>query len=75
MSSLLEEAIAAVRELPDDDQVEVAESILSIAARSGEHVTVDAQTRAAVYEGIEQADRGEYVSDARMAAFFRRHGL
>jgi hypothetical protein len=30
---------------------------------------------AAVREGLEQARRGEFASDAEMAAFFKRHGL
>ena len=32
------------------------------------------ETRAAIQEGSEQARRGEFVSDAEMAEFFKRHG-
>ena len=30
---------------------------------------------AAVREGLEQAERGDFVSDEELAAFFKRHGL
>lgn len=75
MTKLLEKAIAKARELPDADQDEVAELILSIAAKAEGPVVLDDETRAAVREGMAQARRGEFVSDAKMAAFFRRHGL
>ena len=75
MTKLLEKAIAKARELPDADQDEVAELILSIAAKAEGPVVLDDETRAAVQEGMTQAQRGEFVSDAKMAAFFRRHGL
>jgi predicted transcriptional regulator len=35
---------------------------------------LDERTRAAIEEGISQADRGELVSDEEMAEFFRRRG-
>jgi hypothetical protein len=36
---------------------------------------IDAATRAAILEGLAQADRGEFVSDEIVAASDRRHGL
>ncbi len=75
MTKLLEKAIAAARELPDADQDQVAELILSIATKAEGPAVLDDETRAAIREGVEQAKRGEFVSDAKMAAFFRRHGL
>jgi predicted transcriptional regulator len=38
-------------------------------------VRLDDETRAAIREGSEQARRGEFVSDAEMAEFFKRHGV
>ena len=75
MSKLLEDAIKKVRELPESDQDEAAELLLSVASRRAEPVRLDDETRAAVEEGQQQARRGEFVSDQDMVAFFRRHGV
>jgi predicted transcriptional regulator len=75
MSRLLEDAIKKVRELPESDQDEAAEMLLSVASRRTEPVHLDEETRAAVKEGQAQARRGEFASDKDMAAFFRRHGV
>ncbi len=75
MTKLLEHAIAKVRQLPESDQDEAAELLLSIVSKRGEPVHLDDETRAAINEGLEQARRGEFVGDEDMAAFFKRHGL
>jgi hypothetical protein len=75
MTKLLEEAIKKVRELPDEDQDEAAEILISIASKKSEPIRLDDETRAAVLEGREQARRGEFVSDEEMATFFERHGV
>jgi predicted transcriptional regulator len=75
MTKLLEEAIKKVRDLPEADQNEAAEMLLSVASKSNEPIALDDETRAAVREGLEQAKRGEFVSDQDMTAFFRRHGV
>jgi len=74
MTRLLEEAIKRVRELPEADQDEVAEILLSLASKRGQAVHLDDETRTAVREGKAQADRGEFMSDEEMAAFFKRSG-
>jgi hypothetical protein len=74
MSKLLDEAIKKVRQLPEADQDEAAELLLSVAARRDEPAPLDEETRAAIREGQEQARRGEFVSDSDMAKFFKRHG-
>ena len=75
MSKLLEDAIKKVRELPESDQDEAAEMLLSVASRRAQPVHLDEETRAAVIEGQKQARSGEFASDEEMAAFFRRHGV
>lgn len=75
MTKLLEQAIAKVRELPEADQDEAAEVLLSVVLKHGGPVRLDEETRAAIREGSEQAERGEFVSDEEMAAFFKRHGI
>ena len=49
--------------------------LLSVASKNTEVVEFDADTRAAIREGREQARQGNFVSDKDMAAFFRRHGV
>ncbi len=61
--------------MPEAEQNEAAEMLLSVAAKRDEPVHLDDETRAAVREGHEQAQRGEFVSDEDTAAFFRRHGV
>jgi predicted transcriptional regulator len=74
MTKLLEEAIKRVRELPEADQDEAAEILLSIASKRAQAVRLDDETRTAVRDGKAQADRGEFISDEEMAAFFKRNG-
>jgi hypothetical protein len=73
MTDLLEQAIASLRELPESVQDEAAELLLVFAAKHLPPEALDRETRAAIEEGIAQANRGEFVSDEEMAAFFSRH--
>lgn len=75
MTKMLDEAIKKVRELPDSVQDEAAEMLFSVAAKQGEPIMLDEETRAAIQEGRAQARRGEFVSEDNMAAFFERHGV
>jgi hypothetical protein len=75
MTKLLEQAIASVQNLPEAEQDEAAEVLLSLVSRFREPVRLDDETRAAIREGSEQARRGEFVSDAEMAEFFKRHDV
>jgi len=60
---------------PAEDVEELAEYARFIEARrSGVYVMTDDE-RAAIQEGLEQADRGEFVSDEEMAAFWKRCGV
>ena len=73
MTKLLQQAIAKIRDMPEADQDLAAELLLNIAAKKHEPIPLDDETRVAIRRGIEQADRGEFVSDEEMAAFFARH--
>jgi hypothetical protein len=72
---MLDEAIKKVRELPESVQDDAAEMLFSVAAKQGEPVRLDEETRAAIREGRVQARRGEFVSEEDMQAFFERHGV
>ncbi len=75
MTKLLDLAIAEVRKLPRADQDEAAEMLLwAIETRAGS-IPLDDETAAAIDEGLAQARRGEFASDAEIAALWRRHGL
>ena len=75
MTKLLDDAIAKIRSLPDEEQDELALVLLAMLERSTEVEELDDETRAAIHEGLEQARRGEFVSDEEMQAFWKRHGL
>jgi predicted transcriptional regulator len=75
MTKLLERAIARAKRLSADDQNEAAAILFSIASRQKAPIPLDAETRAAIREGLAQARRGQFVSDKSMNAFFKRHGV
>jgi predicted transcriptional regulator len=74
MTKLLERAIAKVRELPAEDQDAVAIAVLSMTGEDTPLVHLDDDTRAAVLDGLAQAERGEFVPDDVMAEADKRHG-
>jgi hypothetical protein len=75
MTKLLERAIEKVRELPAKDQDALANALLSITGEETAVVHLDDGTRAAVEEGLAQAERGELVPDEVVAEADKRHGI
>jgi predicted transcriptional regulator len=75
MTKVLEDAIEKVRRLPEDQHAHVAEILEQIAAASSDPFIVPESHRAAVLEGLAEAERGEYVSDEDMAALWKKCGL
>lgn len=75
MTRLLEHALAKVRELPDDEQDALAALLMSIAGSDASTVALDPATRAAIREGLAQAERGEFVPDSVVAESDKRHGI
>ncbi len=72
MTKLLEQALAAVRRLPSDSQDEIARAMLQLASSGGEPEPVDPVHLSAVLEGLAQAKRREFATDAEVEAAFRR---
>ncbi len=67
--------LETVRSWPTEDQEELAEIVREIQARrTGVYVMSD-EERAVVREGLEQARRGEFVSDDEMDAFWKKIGV
>jgi hypothetical protein len=75
MTKLLEQAIAKVRELPEDEQDTLATVILSMADADASGLPLDQATEAAIREGLAQAERGEFVPDGVVAESNKRHGI
>jgi predicted transcriptional regulator len=75
MTKLLDLAIAELRKLPPADQDETAEMLLwAIETRAGS-LSLDSETIAAIDEGLAQARRGEFASEAEIDALWKHHGL
>jgi hypothetical protein len=72
MTKLLEKALEAVRKLPPDGQDQVALAMLSLKGNEGEPEAIDAAHLPAVLEGLAQARRCQFASDAEIEAAFRR---
>ena len=72
MTKLLERALEAVSRLSPDTQDEIARAMLRLAASDGEPEEIDAAHLPAILEGLAQAKRREFASDAEVEAAFRR---
>jgi hypothetical protein len=72
MTKLLDKALEAVRQLPLDGQDEIALAMLRLAGQDGDPEPVDPAHLPAVLEGLAQAKRREFASDAEIEAAFRR---
>jgi predicted transcriptional regulator len=75
MTKVLEDVIEKVRRLPEDRQAYVAEVLEQIVANDDVLFVVPDGHRAAVLEGLGQAERGEFATDDEMAALWKKCGL
>jgi hypothetical protein len=71
MTKLLEKALEAVRRLSADDQDEIALAMLNLAGND-ELEDIDPAHLPEVLEGLAQARRREFATDADVEAAFRR---
>jgi hypothetical protein len=72
MTKLLDQAIEAVHRLPPDSQDEIARAMLQLATSEDEPEEIDAAHLPAVLEGLAQAERRQFATDAEVEAAFRR---
>ena len=72
MTKLLDQALEAVRRLPPDSQDEIARAMLTLSDVDGETESIDAAHLPAVLEGLAQAKRRDFATDAEIEAIFRR---
>jgi hypothetical protein len=71
MTKLLEQALEVVRRLPDASQDEIAHVMLQLASGESEPEPIDPAHLSDVLEGLAQARRGEFATDAEVEAAFR----
>jgi len=72
MTELPEKALEAVRRLTPEVQDEIARAMLQLAEDDGQLEPIDPANLSAVLEGLAQAERREFASQAEVEAAFRR---
>lgn len=77
MPTLLDDALAALRALPPEEQASIARAVLRLAGRDDEEppLALTADERAAIAASKMQAARGEFATDDEVRAVWARHGL
>jgi predicted transcriptional regulator len=74
MTRLLEKALEAVKELSREEQDEIARVILElIGSGIEEPVKLTDEERAAIARSMEQAERGEFATDAEIEAIWKKY--
>ena len=76
MTKLLDDALAAVRNLSADEQDNIARAVLRLAGTDdGPPVALLAEERATIAASKSAAARGEFASDDQVRAAWAKHGL
>jgi hypothetical protein len=77
MTRLLEDALEAVRQLPADEQDEIARTMLALAGGSvdGEPIALTPDERVAIARSKAAAARAEFASEEQVRAVWAKHGL
>jgi hypothetical protein len=73
MTRLLEQAVAAVSGLPDAEQDDYARLLPRLVGAESTPVQLTAEEAADLAEAEQEAARGEYASEAEMAALWAKH--
>jgi hypothetical protein len=77
MTKLLDDALAAVSNMPPEAQDAIARIVLRLAGTDNEAsaVTLSPDERRAIAASKAMAARGEFASDAQVRAVWAKHGL
>jgi hypothetical protein len=75
MTRLLEQAVATVSALPDDQQDDLARILLQLAGHEQPPYTLSPEEEADLDASIAEAERGEFATDAEVRAMWAKHGL
>jgi hypothetical protein len=74
MTKLLDDAVEAVRKMPDAAQDQVARVMLSMAG-SDEPYALTEDERAVIDRSMAEAARGEFVPDQQVQTFWKKLGV
>lgn len=76
MTKLFERAVETVRALSPDTQDALARIVLQLARENDlPPIAMSAEDEASFEESLAEAERGEFVSDETIRAFWAKHGL
>ena len=70
----MKKAVEEVRKLPNGSQDEIARAMLQLASQDGQPEAIDPRDLPAVLNGLAQAKRREFATDAEVDAAFRCFG-
>ena len=74
MTKLLDQAIAVARQLPPDDQDEIARAIMQLAgADEAPPVPLSPEEMEAIAKSKAAAERGEFATDEEVRAVWAKH--
>jgi predicted transcriptional regulator len=73
MNKIAENILDRIADWPEEAQEELMQAIVDIEAKHFGIYRLSDDERAAVREGLAQAERGEFVADEVVAAYFEKH--
>ncbi len=73
MNKIVETILDRIADWPEEAQAELMQSMVDIETRHFGVYRLSDEERAAVREGFAQAERGEFVPDDVVAAYFKKH--
>jgi hypothetical protein len=75
MTKLLDQAVAAVRRLPPEEQDDIARAVMRLAgAGEPSPVPLSDEEREAIERSRQAAARGEFATDEEVRAVWAKHG-
>jgi hypothetical protein len=76
MTKLFERAVETVRSLPPETQDALARIVLQLTQESDlPAIAMSVEDETSFEESMAEAERGEFVSDETISAFWAKHGL
>lgn len=73
MNKIVESILDRIADWPEEAQAEVMQAVNDIEARRFGMYRIADDERVAVKEGLAQAERGEFVADEVVAAYFAKY--
>ncbi len=75
MNKVVQKLLERVADWPEEAQAELIHSMVDIETKHFGVYRLSEEERAAVVEGLAQAEQGEFVPEEQVAAFFKRIGV